>query len=102
MGGKTGTGDNRGQLLDDSGRPVGSTVLNRTATFVFFVGDRHFGTLTAFVNGPAAAHYRFTSSLATQVMKVVAPHLLAVIERNQRPAPAWTRGSHRQTTSTCD
>jgi len=48
-------------------------VLNRTATFVFFIGERHFGALTAYVPGPAAADYRFTSALPAQILKSMAP-----------------------------
>ena len=54
VGGKTGTGDNRlkiyrgGHLLES--RPV-----DRTATFVFFIGDRFYGTVTAHVAGREAA-----------------------------------------------
>ncbi|MBA2721299.1 MAG: hypothetical protein H0U56_00045, partial [Methylibium sp.] len=46
---------------------------NRTATFVFFIGERHFGTLTAYVPGPEAADYRFTSALPAQILKSMAP-----------------------------
>lgn len=51
MGGKTGTGDNRIESFGAGGRLIGSRSLNRTATFVFYLGDNHFGTLTAFVPG---------------------------------------------------
>jgi membrane peptidoglycan carboxypeptidase len=44
MGGKTGTGDNRIESFGAGGRLIGSRSLNRTATFVFFLGDNHFGT----------------------------------------------------------
>ena len=51
-------------------------VINRTASFVFFIGDRHFGAVTAYVSGPEAARYRFTSSLPTQLLKDLGPTLL--------------------------
>ena len=74
MGGKTGTGDNRSETVR-GGRVVDSQVRNRTATFVFFLGPRHFGTLTAWVNGEEARSFRFTSALPVQVLKSMAPLL---------------------------
>jgi membrane peptidoglycan carboxypeptidase len=79
VGGKTGTGDNRRVSWDARGERTGSRVLNRTATLVFFVGERHFGTLTAFVPGPEAADYRFTSALPSQILKTLAPTVAAAI-----------------------
>ncbi|HDZ56659.1 MAG TPA: penicillin-binding protein [Pseudomonas xinjiangensis] len=75
IGGKTGTGDNRIHLKAASGRSTSSQVQNRTATFVFFLGPDHFGTLTAFVPGQAAENFRFTSALPVQVLKGMAPLL---------------------------
>ncbi len=51
MGGKTGTGDNRIEAIGSGGRILSSKSINRTATFVFYIGNNHFGTLTAFVPG---------------------------------------------------
>src|SRR5690606_32465611 len=51
LGGKTGTGDNRIESVGPGGRVISSRAMNRTATFVFFLGPRHYGTLTAFVPG---------------------------------------------------
>jgi len=73
VGGKTGTGDNRQISHGARGERIGERVLNRTATFVFFIGERHFGALTAYVPGPAAADYRFTSALPAQILKSMAP-----------------------------
>ena len=73
IGGKTGTGDNRQISHGARGERIGERVLNRTATFVFFIGERHFGTLTAYVPGPEAADYRFTSALPAQILKSMAP-----------------------------
>ncbi len=73
VGGKTGTGDNRQISYGARGERIGERVLNRTATFVFFIGERHFGTLTAYVPGPEAADYRFTSALPAQILKSMAP-----------------------------
>jgi len=36
---------------------------DRTATVVFFIGDRLYGTITAFVSGTAADRYDFSSAL---------------------------------------
>lgn len=74
-GGKTGTGDNQVRVYGARGRLVESRVLNRTATFVFFIGSRHFGTMTAYVPGPQARDYRFTSALPVQILKTLAPLL---------------------------
>lgn len=75
LGGKTGTGDNRIHSMTAAGRSSSSQVMNRTATFVFFLGPDHFGTLTAFVPGRAADTFRFTSALPVQVLKGMAPLL---------------------------
>jgi len=75
MGGKTGTGDNRIETVSRYGQVLSSKAMNRTATFVFYLGERHFGTLTAFVEGSAADNFRFTSALPVQVLKGMAPLL---------------------------
>lgn len=75
VGGKTGTGDNRIHTVTASGVVTSSAVMDRTATFVFFVGPRHFGTLTAFVPGEAAGQFHFTSALPAQVLKSMGPVL---------------------------
>jgi len=87
VGGKTGTGDNRYEVHAPGGRTIDSRVINRTATFVFVIGDRFFGTVTAFVPGPEAASYRFTSSLPVQIFKDLGPLLVSLVERSQQPAP---------------
>ncbi|KPG94510.1 glycosyl transferase family 51 [Pseudomonas sp. RIT-PI-q] len=75
MGGKTGTGDNRIEAIGSGGRILSSKSINRTATFVFYIGDTHFGTLTAFVPGRSAENFKFTSALPVQVLKGMAPIL---------------------------
>lgn len=75
VGGKTGTGDNRIQSVGAGGRLISSLALNRTATFVFYLRPRHFGTLTAYVPGRAADSFRFTSALPVQTLKGMAPIL---------------------------
>jgi len=52
-----------------------SRVVNRTSTFVFFAGDRYFGVVVAYVPGPAAGGYDFTSALPTQILRVLGPRL---------------------------
>jgi len=75
IGGKTGTGDNRIFTSSASGAKTSSRALNRTATFVFYLGDKHFGTLTAFVSGRSANAFSFTSALPLQVLKGMVPVL---------------------------
>jgi len=79
IGGKTGTGDNRSER-QARGKRTQSRVINRTATFVFFVGERHFGTVTAYVPGRAAEGYRFTSALPVQILKTLAPVLRPLVD----------------------
>jgi membrane peptidoglycan carboxypeptidase len=80
MGGKTGTGDNRIEAFGSGGRILSSKSINRTATFVFFIGDRHFGTMTAFVPGQSAEAFKFTSALPVQVLKGMAPILTPYLQ----------------------
>jgi membrane peptidoglycan carboxypeptidase len=84
VGGKTGTGDHRFQSFGQGGALLSSRVVSRSGTFVFFIGERHFGTLTAYVKGPDAARYQFTSALPTQILKTLAPLLAVEINREER------------------
>ncbi|AZF46432.1 transglycosylase domain-containing protein [Pseudomonas sp. R2-7-07] len=84
MGGKTGTGDNRIEAIGAGGRLLSSKAINRTATFVFYIGDRHFGTLTAFVPGASAQGFTFTSALPVQVLKGMAPLLSPYLQPGSR------------------
>ena len=61
-------------------------MVNRTATFVFYLGDRYFGTLTALVPGEQAGQFVFTSSLTTQILKNLLPQLQPHLYP-QPPAP---------------
>ena len=79
IGGKTGSRDNRYQAFTSGGRVGASRSINRTASFVFVIGDHFFGMVSAYVPGPEAAHYRFTSSLALQTFKTLAPTLEPLI-----------------------
>jgi membrane peptidoglycan carboxypeptidase len=81
VGGKTGTGDNRHYVYGPNGALVDSWAVNRTATFVFMIGDRMFGAVTAYVPGPRAAEYGFTSSLPVQLLDHLAPRLMPLLER---------------------
>ena len=81
VGGKTGTGDNRREVYGRQGQLLESHVINRAAVFVFFIGDRFFGTITAYVPGQLAANYNFTSSLPVRILKMIAPSLMPVIEK---------------------
>ncbi len=96
VGGKTGTGDNRYVTLTSRGYRVSSRAVNRTATFVFFLGDNHFGTLTAFVPGREAADYKFTSSLPVQVLRGMASILEPYLESKMKidtPVPKTPNGN---------
>lgn len=81
VAGKTGTGDHRREIYGARGRLIRSQVVSRTATFAFMIGDRFFGALTAYVTGPAAARYRFTSALPVQVLKSLESTLAPLITR---------------------
>lgn len=83
VGGKTGTGDNRYSVFAPGGRMIESKVMSRTATFVFFIGEQFFGTLTAYVPSANAGNYSFTSALPTQILKILAPHLTPLITSAQ-------------------
>jgi hypothetical protein len=79
VGGKTGTGDNHFDTFASGGLVTSSRAVDRTATFAFFLGDRIYGTVTAYVAGPQAAHYDFTSALAVQVLRLLEPALTPLI-----------------------
>lgn len=82
--GKTGTGDHRYEVYGEGGALIGSKVMNRTATFVFLIGERFFGTITVFVPGPDAAQYSFTSSLPVAILKSLAPQLMPLLEKGKK------------------
>jgi membrane peptidoglycan carboxypeptidase len=86
LGGKTGTGDNRFDRFARGGGLISSRVVDRTATFVFFLGDRFFGTVTAYVSGPDAGDFHFTSAVAVQLLKVLEPQLKPLIDEPAAPA----------------
>lgn len=76
VGGKTGTGDHRYEVFSTGGKLISRKVMNRTATFVFFLGDKYYGAVTAFVPGAQAANYSFTSALAVQLLR----HMIPILE----------------------
>ncbi len=50
-----------------------------TATFVFFLGERLYGTVTAVVSRPQGANYHFTSALGVSLVKALAPQLQPLV-----------------------
>jgi membrane peptidoglycan carboxypeptidase len=80
VGGKTGTGDQRFDVYGAGGRLIESRYVNRSATFVFNIGERFFGTIIAYVHGPDSANYDFTSALPVQLLVTLAPSLMPMIE----------------------
>ncbi|HQS98721.1 MAG: hypothetical protein B7Y26_05630 [Hydrogenophilales bacterium 16-64-46] len=86
IGGKTGTGDHRFERYGRGGQLLESRVVNRTATFAFYLGERYFGTLTALVPGEVAGQFGFTSSLTAQILKTLLPQLQPHLYP-QPPAP---------------
>lgn len=90
LGGKTGTGDHRFEVFGAGGRVLESRVVNRTATFAFFIGDRFFGTATAHVHGERAESYGFTSSLPVQVVRLLVPSLLPLVTGVRNYPQDWT------------
>jgi membrane peptidoglycan carboxypeptidase len=81
VGGKTGSGDNRFDTVGRQGQITSSRPVDRTAVFVFYIENRFFGAITAFVPGKDAGEYRFTSALPVAVLRLIAPHIEAL----------WTR-----------
>ncbi|MFI4940642.1 MAG: transglycosylase domain-containing protein [Burkholderiales bacterium] len=79
IGGKTGTGDQRFETYAPGGKLIDSRAVNRSATFVFLIGDRFFGTATAYVHEPYAADYVFTSALTVQLLKSLIPALQPIV-----------------------
>ena len=87
VGGKTGTGDNRFDRFGAGGRLTSQRVVDRTATFVFFLGDRFFGAVTAYVPGAIAGNYHFTSAIAVQLLKAIEPQLQPLLNSPISGAP---------------
>lgn len=81
VGGKTGTGDHRKEIWGTGGRLIDSIFISRAAVFTFFLGDRFFGVITAYVAGPDAEKYHFTSSLPVQIIKFLEPTLEPLLNK---------------------
>lgn len=79
MGGKTGTGDHRKEIWATGGRLIESKFISRAAVFTFFMGDRFFGVITAYVEGENSGNYQFTSSLPVQILRSLEPTLIPLI-----------------------
>ncbi len=90
VGGKTGSGDNRFETFNRGGAVITSRATNRTATFVFYIGARYFGVITASVQGRDAANYHFTSGLPVTLLKILAPPIVARLENKPIDQPAST------------
>ena len=80
IGGKTGTGDHRFDVFGRGGQLISSRVIDRSATFVFLIGERYFGTVMVYVHEPDAVKYRFTSALPAQLLKSLAPLLQQLLD----------------------
>lgn len=81
IGAKTGTGNNRYRVIEPDGRITEDRAIDRTSTVVFFLGDRFYGIITAFVPGADADRYSFTSSLPVQMLKMLGPTLERLLAR---------------------
>jgi membrane peptidoglycan carboxypeptidase len=88
IGAKTGTGDNRFRVFGAGGGLVESRPVNRTSTIVFFVGDRYYGVVTAYVPGEDADAYRFTSALPAQILRDLGPAIEGLIREDSPPPTA--------------
>lgn len=86
-GGKTGTGDNRITTVDQRGHHIQHQTINRTASFVFFLGPDYYGTITAHVDGAESESFNFTSALPVQVMKSLEPLLQSHLLNQVCPRP---------------
>lgn len=86
--GKTGTGDQRYDVYARGARLIESRKVNRTAVFVFVIGDRFYGTLTAYAHEPYAARYEYTSAMAVQLLKSLGPSLAPILEANDTQTTA--------------
>ncbi len=86
VGGKTGTGDQRYETYGKDGNLIESRAVNRSATFVFLIGDRYFGTITAYVHEPYAADFNFTSALTVQLLKSLIPALQPLVAEGELKA----------------
>jgi hypothetical protein len=95
VGGKTGTGD---ELVDSAGlKAVRTSEVSRSGAFVFFIGERFFGTITAHVPGAHAREYAFTSALPVQVLKALAPALEPLLRQAPRAESTFAADENTDT-----
>lgn len=87
LGAKTGTGDNRMQTFSRGGGVTSSNAKSRTATFVYTIDDRFFGCVTAFVDGPSAGKFKFTSALPAQVFCALVEDIRPLLDKSYHVAP---------------
>jgi membrane peptidoglycan carboxypeptidase len=99
VGGKTGTGDSRIKRFAPGGKLIDSQVTSRSATFVFAAGDRYFGVVTAYVEGPQAERFYFTSSLPVQILRLLEPPLQRLV-RSDDAEPGLPRNDAEVRAST--
>ena len=92
VGGKTGSGDNRLETFNRWGNVTSSRATNRTAAFAFYIGDRYFGVITAYVQGREAEKYHFTSALPVTLLKLLAPTIIAKLDKNMAKSPSAPSG----------
>ncbi|WP_434667571.1 transglycosylase domain-containing protein [Paraburkholderia sp. A3BS-1L] len=94
--GKTGTGDQRFNVYAKAARLIESRKVNRCATFVFVIGDRFYGAITAWVHEPYAARYTFTSAMAVQLLRSMTPVLQSLLENKDVPESKLKAGTGEQ------
>lgn len=99
VGGKTGTGDNRFEIHTAQGWLKSSRVINRTATFVFIIDDRFFGTVVAYVPGNDAGSFNFTSALPVQVFRTLVPTFRSTLDEAYRSDKIEVAGAGRSKTA---
>jgi membrane peptidoglycan carboxypeptidase len=80
VGGKTGTGDERFERFGRGGQLIESRFVSRAAVFSFLIDERFFGVLTAYVHGPEAGRYGFTSALPVQILGILLPELAPLLD----------------------
>lgn len=96
VGGKTGTGDELSDTM--SAGAARDRDVSRSAAFIFYIGDRFFGAITAHVPGKYTRRFSFTSALPVQVLKALAPALQPMIASSGPvrlpPSPVVAESSH--------
>lgn len=95
IGGKTGTGDHRFKTFAKGGAQTGERVVSRAGAFAFYLGDRYFGTMVAYVAGEQAGSYKFTSALPVQILKTIAPTLQQHLTFTPAPGDSAMRPTSR-------